>query len=297
MYDTGIVVRLTGGICWVITDAGSEAVRCAARGNVRKREDGVAVGDRVRISFEPGSGSGLLEEVLPRQTYLTRPQVANVDQAIVVMSAARPEPNLYLLDRLLVLVEHSHLDALVCFTKADLAREGEGERLVDAYSQAGYTAILTSARSRLGIGELAAALRGKTSVFAGPSGAGKSALLNAVQPGHNLAEGELSARIGRGRHTTREVRLIPLDVGGRVADTPGFSVLDIQSIARRDLAMTFREMREHVAECRFVGCVHDAEPECAVKQAVEDGKIDQGRYQRYLMFLDELREAEKRQYK
>jgi len=272
-------------------------MRCAARGNVRKRATGVAVGDRVRISRAPGGDGGILEEVLPRLTYLTRPQVANVDQAIVVMSVAHPEPNLNLLDRLLVLVEHSRLDALVCFTKADLARPGEGERLVDSYSGAGYRAILTSARTRQGIRELAAALAGKTSVFAGPSGAGKSALLNAVQPGHDLAEGELSTRIGRGRHTTREVRLIPLDVGGTVADTPGFSVLDIESIKPRDLAMTFREMREHAQRCRFSGCVHDAEPECAVKQAVEEGKIEQGRYERYLVFLSELREAEKRQYK
>jgi len=297
MYDTGVVVRLTGGICWVLMDSGRDTVQCAARGNVRKRAGGVAVGDRVRISRAPGGEDGILEEVLPRLTYLTRPQVANVDQAIVVMSVAQPEPNLHLLDRLLVLVEHSRLDAVVCFTKADLACPGEGERLVDSYSRAGYRATLTSARARLGIGELAAALAGKTSVFAGPSGAGKSALLNAVQPGHDLAEGELSTRIGRGRHTTREVRLIPLDVGGLVADTPGFSVLDIESIKPRDLAMAFREMREHALECRFVGCVHDAEPECAVKQAVEEGRIERGRYERYLVFLGELREAEKRQYK
>jgi len=297
MYDTGVVVRLTGGICWVLPDAGGEAVRCAARGNVRKRAGGVAVGDRVRISSGPGGEECVLEEVLPRQTYLTRPQVANLDQAIVVMSVAQPEPNLHLLDRLLVLVEHSGLDAVVCFTKADLSFPREAERLVDSYSLAGYKAILTSARARLGIGMLSEALAGKTSVFAGPSGAGKSALLNAVQPGHNLAEGELSARIGRGRHTTREVRLIPLDVGGLVADTPGFSVLDIESIRPCDLAGAFREMREYTRECRFVGCVHDAEPECAVKQAVQEGKIDKGRYQRYLTFLGELREAEKRQYK
>jgi len=272
-------------------------MRCAARGNVRKRATGVAVGDRVRISRAPGGDGGILEEVLPRLTYLTRPQVANVDQAVVVMSVAQPEPNLHLLDRLLVLVEHSRLDAVVCFTKADLACPGEGERLADSYSRVGYRAILTSARARLGIPKLAAALAGKTSVFAGPSGAGKSALLNAVQPGHNLAEGELSTRIGRGRHTTREVRLIPLDVGGTVADTPGFSVLDIESINSRELAMAFREMREHALGCRFAGCVHDAEPECAVKQAVREGKIEQGRYERYLTFLGELREAEKKQYK
>ena len=297
MYDTGVVVRLTGGICWVLMDPGRDTVRCAARGNVRKRESGVAVGDRVRVSRAPGGQDGVLEEVLPRMTYLTRPQVANVDQAVVVMSVAQPEPNLHLLDRLLVLVEHSRLDAVVCFTKADLACPGEGERLADSYSRVGYRAILTSARARLGIPKLAAALAGKTSVFAGPSGAGKSALLNAVQPGHNLAEGELSTRIGRGRHTTREVRLIPLDVGGTVADTPGFSVLDIESINSRELAMAFREMREHALGCRFAGCVHDAEPECAVKQAVREGKIEQGRYERYLTFLGELREAEKRQYK
>ncbi len=296
MYDTGVVMRVTGGLCWVMTDAARDVVQCAARGRVKRREGRVVVGDRVRISREPG-GRGVVEEALPRKTHLTRPQVANVDQAIVVMSVARPEPNLYLFDRLLVLANHSGLDAVACFTKADLDPGGEQSLLVDIYSEAGYRTILTSARSGLGIDELSSALAGKTSVFAGPSGAGKSALLNAVQPGHDLAEGELSARIGRGRHTTREVCLISLDVGGAVADTPGFSVLDIDSIKPRELAMGFREIRSHEAGCKFVGCLHDAEPECAVKSALDDGRIDRGRYARYLMFLEELRGAEKRQYR
>ena len=297
MYSTGLVTRLAGGICWVLADDSGETVQCAARGNVKKRAGGVAVGDRVRISRAPGGCDGVLEEVLPRLSYMARPQVANVDQAIVVMAAAQPEPNLYLLDRLLALIEHSCMDAVICFSKADLACQAQSDSLVRVYSAAGYRAILTSVRSGLGIGQLREALASRTSVFAGPSGAGKSALLNAVQPGHGLAEGSLSTRIGRGRHTTREVRLIPLDVGGAVADTPGFSVLDIESVKPRELAMAFREMRQYVGGCRFIGCVHDAEPDCSVKSAVDDGRIDQGRYERYLAFLAELREAEKRQYK
>lgn len=295
MYDIGRIVRISGGLCWVLPDGEQETVPCAARGNVKRREEGVAVGDRVRILRQ--NGTGVVEEVLPRRTYLVRPTVANVDQAIVVAAAAQPDPNPYLLDRLLVMSEYAGLDAVVCINKADLVTREECESLLRLYSDIGYKTILASARTGLGLEALSAALAGKTSVFAGPSGVGKSALLNMVQPGHDLVEGEISEKIGRGRHTTREVRLIPLDVGGFVADTPGFSSLDITSISPRELAHVFPEISRLASECKFVGCFHDKEPDCAVKEAVERGVVDPGRYAHYLSFLEELREAEKRQYR
>jgi ribosome biogenesis GTPase len=228
MYENGRILRISGGLCWVLPDGDEETLPCVARGNVKRREEGVAVGDYVRISRE--GDAGVVEEVLPRRTYLIRPNVSNVDQAIVVVAATQPDPNPYFLDRFLVLVEHSRLDAVICINKVDLVEPESLRWLLELYSRIGYTTISTSARTGKGIQTLSAVLAGKTSVFAGPSGVGKSALLNMVQPGHDLAEGELSERIGRGRHTTREVRLIPLGAGGLVADTPGFSSLDITGI-------------------------------------------------------------------
>ncbi|MEA4884611.1 MAG: ribosome small subunit-dependent GTPase A [Clostridia bacterium] len=291
--DTGIIVRVSGGICWVLI--GHETIPCAARGNVKKRQDGVAVGDSVRVTRD--ADGGIVEEILPRTTCLARPLIANVDQAVVVMAAAEPSPNLNLLDRILVLVEQASLHAVICVTKMDLAGPSGCADMMATYSDVGYQVMPTSVRTGQGITEVIAALANRISVFSGPSGAGKSALLNAVQPGHNLAEGQLSARIGRGRHTTREVRLIPLDSGGLVADSPGFSVLDIDSMKPRDLWPAFPEMRGLAPGCKFIGCVHDAEPECAVKAAVMEGRIPYSRYSHYLAILGELREAERRQYK
>ncbi len=295
MYENGRILRISGGLCWVLPDGDEETLPCVARGNVKRREEGVAVGDYVRISRE--GDAGVVEEVLPRRTYLIRPNVSNVDQAIVVVAATQPDPNPYFLDRFLVLVEHSRLDAVICINKVDLVEPESLRWLLELYSRIGYTTISTSARTGKGIQTLSAVLASKTSVFAGPSGVGKSALLNMVQPGHDLAEGELSERIGRGRHTTREVRLIPLGAGGLVADTPGFSSLDITGIALRDLAHAFPEFARLSLECRFAGCLHDREPDCAVKDGVETSMVDTGRYSHYLRFLEELREAERRQYK
>jgi ribosome biogenesis GTPase len=295
MYESGRILRISGGLCWVLPDGERETLPCVARGNVKRREEGVAVGDRVRISRE--GDTGVVEDVLPRRTYLIRPNVANVDQAIVVVAAKQPDPNPHFLDRFLVMAEHSRLDAVICINKVDLAEPESFGWLLELYSRIGYKTISASARTGKGIEALAAVLAGKTSVFAGPSGVGKSALLNMVQPGHDLAEGELSERIGRGRHTTREVRLIPLGAGGLVADTPGFSSLDITGIAPRDLTHAFPEFSQLNSECRFVGCLHDREPDCAVKAGVDSGMVDGGRYSHYLTFLKELREAEKRQYK
>ncbi|MDD2200895.1 MAG: ribosome small subunit-dependent GTPase A [Firmicutes bacterium] len=295
MYESGRILRVSGGLCWVLPNGEEETLPCVARGNVKRREEGVAVGDRVRISRE--GDAGVVEDVLPRRTYLIRPNVANVDQAIVVVAATQPDPNPYFLDRFLVLVERARLDAVICINKVDLAEPESLGWLLELYSRIGYKAIHTSARTGKGIEALAALLAGKTSVFAGPSGVGKSALLNMVQPGHDLAEGELSAKIRRGKHTTREVMLIPLGAGGFVADTPGFSSLDITDITPRELTQAFPEFAQLTLECRFVGCLHDREPDCAVKDGVDSGMVDAGRYSHYLRFLEELREAEKRQYK
>lgn len=295
MCDTATIVRISGGLCWA--DLDGDTIQCMARGNVKRGAEGVMVGDIVRVSPSPDGEGGVLEKVLPRRNKLTRPQVANVDQAVVVTAVRQPDPNINLLERILVQVEHAGLDVVVCFTKADLASPAEYQELVNVYRCAGFATVVTSTGTGQGVDDLRSLLSGKVSVFAGPSGAGKSALLNAVQPGYGLAEGGISSKIGRGRHTTREVRLLRLHTGGFVADSPGFSVLDLAGMEPEQLGYAYPDIRRYLGECRFAGCMHDAEPDCAVKRALEDGKLNPVRYEHYLIFLEELRQAQRDMYR
>jgi len=291
------VVRIAGGLCWADPGDGREPIQCLARGKVKKRAEGVMVGDEVMVSLAGDDATGVLEEVLPRRNQLARPAVANCDQAVVVCSVSQPSPNVSLVERILVQALYQGLQACVVFTKADLAPESDYAHLVETYRGAGFTTLVTSARTGRGVPEVRKVLQGVTSVFAGPSGAGKSALLNAVHPGYGLVEGDVSRKIGRGRHTTREVRLLPLDGSGYVADTPGFSVLDISTMELPELAQGYPDIRRHAEGCRFTGCLHQAEPDCAVKKAVEEGLINPVRYEHYTVLLDELRQMHRDRYR
>ncbi len=291
------VVRISGGLCWADAGSGGEPVQCLARGNVKKRSGGVMVGDQVMITIADDGSGGVLEKVLPRRNQLVRPAVANCDQAVVVSAVSEPAPNVALIERILVQVLREGLRACIVFTKCDMAPAAEYEDLVNIYRQAGFATIVTSARTGQGVPQVREALDGLTSVFAGPSGAGKSALLNAVHPGYGLIEGDVSERIGRGRHTTREVRLLRLDGGGYVADSPGFSILDIDTMDLAELAAAYPDIAAYAPQCRFGGCLHQAEPDCAVKQAVEDRAIGLARYEHYITLLEELRQALRDMYR
>lgn len=291
------IVRISGGLCWADPGDGGGPVQCVARGNVKKRADGVIVGDHVVIRLADDGSTGVLEQVLPRRNKLTRPAVANCDQAVVVSAVSEPAPNVALIERILVQVLREGLKACIVLTKCDTAPPADYEPLAGVYRQAGFTTIVTSARTGHGVAEVRAALAGLTSVFAGPSGAGKSALLNAVHPGYGLVEGDVSQKIGRGRHTTREVRLLGLYGGGYVADSPGFSILDIDNMDLPELAAAYPDLAAHSGRCRFVGCLHQAEPDCAVKQAVEDGSIGRVRYEHYIALLEELRQVRRDMYR
>ncbi|MDN5293543.1 MAG: ribosome biosis GTPase / thiamine phosphate phosphatase [Eubacteriales bacterium] len=289
----GVVVKACGGFFYV--KEGDKVWECFLRGKLRKQGERILVGDRVRFR-ESDRERGVVEEVLPRRLALVRPPVANVDQVIIVFAVADPDPNISLLDRLLVQVGHAGPEAVICFNKADL--EGEDPyRLRDIYQRAGYKFLITSTVTGQGIDELAETLKNRITVFAGPSGAGKSSLLNALNPGWQLKTGEVSAKIGRGRHTTRHVELLELKEGGFVADTPGFSSLYLPEIAPEELAAYFPEFSEPAQECRFTSCLHHREPDCGVKKAVEEGQIPSSRYRNYLAFLEELREMEERRYR
>lgn len=248
-------------------------------------------GDRVRVT-RLADGQGVIEEVLPRHTCLIRPPIANVDQVLVVFTLREPPLNLGLVDRILVLAAHEGLAAALVINKADLVPQGERsllEEVAGLYRATGYPVSVVSALQGQGLEAVKPLLDGRVTVLAGPSGAGKSCLMNALSPGLELLTGELSAGLGRGRHTTRHIQLLPL-AGGWVADAPGFSRLDLAAMAPESLAGYFPEFSPFEGQCRFRGCSHVTEPDCAVRQAVEAGRLARRRYERYASFLVEVRD-------
>jgi len=296
---TGRIMKALAGYYFVLPDEGSrEWIRCRARGVFKNRGVHPLAGDRV-VWRPDRSGEGTITEVLPRTSELVRPPVANVDTAVLVFSVVRPELNLRLLDKFLVHTEHAGLEAVLCFTKIDLLGDGTPEMEAfregaELYRNIGYPCVCTSTVSGEGLGELKEALKGRVSVLAGQSGVGKSSLLNALLPGLAQETGDISEKLGRGRHTTRHVELFALPEGGIVADTPGFSQLDFEGIEPSGLSACFVEFASVAGPCRFRGCLHRGEPGCAVAEAVRDGRISSGRYEHYAAFLDEIRERKPR---
>lgn len=288
----GRVIESVGGFHTVVFDDGA-AVVCRARGRL-KRDGAILVGDRVAVGT--AGGDRVIERVEARTSELIRPPIANVDLAVVVMAFARPEPSWELLDRILVSVAKAGLDAVVVMNKRDLAGRSEEEAAFRPYRLAGYPVVATSVKEGAGLDRLREVLSGRISVFAGPSGVGKSSLLNELIPGAQLETGDVSEKARRGRHTTRRVGLLALPGGGWVADAPGFSTLDLGLMEPRMLGGCFPEIDSRAAACRFTGCLHRSEPDCAVKEAKEAGKIDPGRYERYLRFLAEVEQAYERRY-
>ncbi len=287
----GRVVRAYSGHYYVASGGG--VIDCSVRGRLKKSGREALVGDLVSYSVT-GGGTGVIEDVLPRKSRLVRPPVANVDQVVAVAACADPEPDLELLDRMLVAVAAEGLDAVVCFNKMDLVSSYASNKLARSYRRAGYEVVRTSARAGWGLDALRRALAGKISVFAGPSGVGKSALLNALEPGLRLRSAETSAKTGRGRHTTRYSVLLEVRPSSYVADTPGFSRLDLAGVRREQLGDLFPEFRGYKAGCRFSGCLHLKEPGCAVRAAVDAREIARLRYDHYVKFLSEIIESDRR---
>ncbi|MFN2290771.1 MAG: ribosome small subunit-dependent GTPase A [Anaerolineae bacterium] len=292
----GVVLQARSGRHRV--EAGDEVVICDVRGRLKREQlttDLIATGDRVL--WQPiRPGSGVVEEVLPRETQLSRRRpgqieaeqviVANPDQAVFIFSVTEPRPNLRMLDRLLVLAENNDLPAFVCANKIDLLEdEGEAGELFGVYEEIGYPVLYTSAKTGQGIDALRQHLLGNLTVLSGPSGVGKTSLLNAVQPHLGLATQQISDATGKGRHTTVGVRLWPLEGGGYVADTPGLREAGLWDIEPEELAWHFVEFRPYLSDCRFSTCTHTHEPGCAVKTAVEAGEISELRYDSYQRML------------
>jgi len=290
-FLSGLIVRAQSGFFTVETGEG--AVVCGLRGRIKRGPrtgDLAAVGDRVRVT-RLADGSGVIEEVEPRRRAIVRldPRplgvyqqilLANPDQAVFVFACAQPRPRLRMLDRFLVVAEKQRIPAIVVANKIDLA--DDPRKIFGMYEDIGYRVIYLSAKTAAGMDELRAVLADKISALAGPSGAGKSSLLNALQPGLGLAVNEVSAAMGKGKHTTVTRQLIPLPDGGYVADTPGWKSLALWDIEPEEMDAYFPELAPLVAECQFSDCTHEHEPGCAVRAALEAGKIHPERYESYL---------------
>jgi len=296
----GTVRRAAGGVYDVELESG-EVVAAVLRGRLKLEErtgERVVAGDLVEVERH-ADGTAAIERVEPRRTELARRApgqgarrakviVANIDQLVVVLAAAHPEPNPRVLDRFLVLAESNGLDGVVVVNKVDLSTpEAVRERFAD-YVAAGYPVICTSVVTGEGVEELRSQLCGRVSALAGPSGVGKSSLLNAVEPGFQLRTGEVSAAVRKGRHTTVTAELLPLKCGGYVADTPGLREVGLWGIPAEELDHYFPEFRPYLGECKFgYACSHTHEPGCAVRAAVEGGEVSEARYESYRAMLED----------
>ena len=290
----GKIIKGIAGFYYVTT--GTEYLyECRAKGIFRK--DGIKplVGDEVEIEIlDEEEKTGNVTEILPRKNELIRPAAANVDQALVIFALVQPKPNFMLLDRFLVMMARAGIPATICFNKKDLAKEEEMDFLLRTYTGCGYPVLFSSALEKDGLERLREYLHGKTTVVAGPSGVGKSSLTNCLQSGIQMETGEISRKLGRGKHTTRHAQLIPVDQDTYLMDTPGFSFLYLEDMEKEELKEYFAEFLSYEGKCRFQGCVHIHEPGCAVKEALEDGQISRLRYENYMALYEEL--EEKRRY-
>lgn len=275
--------------------AESGVYECKAKGIFRKDKIKPLVGDDVEIEvLNEEEKLGNIVKILPRRSELIRPAVANIDQALVIFAAREPKPNLSLLDRFLVIMEKQDVPVIICFNKQDLCDEEEVGRLKEIYEACGYPVVLASAKQGEGIEEIKSLLRGKTTTVAGPSGVGKSSLTNLLQNEVQMETGEISKKLGRGRHTTRHSQIIQIEEDTWLYDTPGFTSFYVEEIEKEELRFYFREFFKYEGTCRFQGCTHTHEQGCMVKNALEEGKISKERYENYLELYGELKE--KRRY-
>ncbi len=284
----GKIIKGIAGFYYVyVLDAG--VYECKAKGAFRKDKIKPLVGDDVEIDIiDDEEKKGNVISILPRKSELIRPAVANVDQALLIFATNNPEPNLNLLDRFLCMMEQQGVPSIICFNKEDLADDGFEDQMRSTYEAAGYTVIFTTASENKGIDEIRHILSGKTSTVAGPSGVGKSSIVNLLTEGQTMETGEVSEKIGRGRHTTRHSELLYLGDDTFIMDTPGFSSIFVPDVDPVDLYTLFPEFIEPATRCRFTGCAHNREPDCGVKDEVAAGIIAASRYDNYLQILGEM---------
>mgnify|MGYP002470864982 CR=1 FL=1 len=285
---TGRIIKSLGGFYYVQAPGGM--VECRARGSFRNQNIKPCVGD-MAIAELTQEGKGYVVELLPRSNSLVRPPLANLDQLILVVSIAQPVPNALVLDKLIAIAECQRIQPVIVVTKADL-KPAEAEEFASLYRKAGFPVVTVCSLTGQGVEGVERLLAGKLSAFCGNSGAGKSSLLNAIDARFAINTGNISQKLGRGRHTTRHVEIYTLPNGGQVADTPGFSAVDMekfQIIRKDDLQYCFREFEPYIGQCQFTGCSHTKERGCRVLQAVQAGEISSQRHQSYCTLYEEAK--------
>ena len=289
----GKIVKGISGFYYVHV-VGTGIYECKAKGVFRNRKVKPLVGDNVEIVvLDEEKHLGNVEEILPRKNELIRPAVSNINMALVIFAAAKPDPNFNLLDRFLCMMEYQKVPVTICFNKCDLVSEEEKENLQKIYAPAGYDILFTSVKTGENIDRLKALLAEKTTTVAGPSGVGKSSLINELQTDVRMQTGAISDKIGRGKHTTRHSEIISIGQDTYIMDTPGFSSMDLPGFEKEDLWTCYPEFVPYEPECRFIGCSHIGEPDCGVKNALAEGKISRVRYDNYVMLYDEMKNIRK----
>ena len=290
----GKIIKGIAGFYYVKCDDGI-TYECKAKGVFRKDHRKPLVGDDVYMDvIDEQKHIGNIRELLERKNELIRPAVANIDQALIIFAAAAPEPNLGLLDRFLIQMEYAGIDTIICFNKTDLVENAEEARLRKIYESAGYQVLTISAANKEGIAQIEEVLKGKVTTVAGPSGVGKSTLVNCLQSETVMETGDISAKIERGKHTTRHSQLMEIDKDTYIFDTPGFSSLSVSELLPEDLKACFPEFSRYEDTCRFLGCAHIHEPDCGVKEALAAGEISKERYEDYVNLYTECKD--KRRY-
>lgn len=289
----GKIIKGISGFYYVHVE-GEGIYECKAKGGFRRQKIRPLVGDDVIITvLDSDERLGNIEKILPRSSTLVRPAVANIDMALVIFAAKRPQPNLNLLDRFLCWMEYQKIPITICFNKCDLVTEEEKDALRQVYGPAGYPVIFTSAVTGCGVDRVRQMLQGRTTSVAGPSGVGKSSLINSLLGESRMETGAISEKIERGKHTTRHSEILPVAKDSYIMDTPGFSSLELPDMDKQELWRCYPEFRPYEPYCKFGGCSHISEPECGVKDALERGKIHRIRYDNYVLLYEECKNIRK----
>lgn len=286
MIENGLIMKGIGGFYYVETADG--IFECKAKGKFRKERIVPLAGDRVKITVRDGE-ENTIDEIFERKNCLKRPPVANIDTLMIVVSVADPAPNTLVIDKMTVLAEKNRIEPVIVITKTDL---GFFDELMDIYEKTGYRVMAVSGKTGVGVDEVKALLKNRLTAFTGNSGVGKSTLINAVCPELSLETNEISTKLGRGRHTTRQAEIFHAG-GGLVIDTAGFSSLDFQGgdiILKDDLQYYFPEFDRFLGQCRFVSCSHTGDKGCKILEAVEKGEISRSRYDSYMALYNEVKD-------
>lgn len=291
----GIIIENIANLYKIKTE--NKIYEANARGKLKQEEISPVVGDVVEIKIlDEENNKAVIEKIMKRKVYIKRPKMSNITQLILVVSTKNPKPDLLLLDKQLAFAEFLGITPVIILNKTDLDKKNNFEQIKDVYEKVGYKVITTIAKNEDGIEELKLTLNGNVNAFSGNSGVGKSTLINAIFKESITQEGEISKKNKKGKNTTTSTVIYEIDNDTYIADTPGFSTFDISEINYKELDKYFKEFKTLIEKCEFVGCTHIKEENCGIKEAIEKGKIDKGRYERYCRIYEELKEKDKYKY-